>query len=246
MHELGILLVGFFSGMAGPVGGVNSLVAFPGMLLLGYSPLQANVTNTVGGLVPAAIGASVSYRTHIDLQRRSLYWLVGLSILGGLAGGVLLQALGESVFRAAVPALLVGGSALILLQPFIVKRLTQAGEHRAHWRLVCAGTFVITIYSGYFGAGAGVLLVSLYGVMLVGGMQRANAVKSLMALSSNLAAALYFVFAAPVDWRAALFLAPSSFTGAVVGVRVAKRLPDEILRIVIAIGGVSAALMALR
>jgi uncharacterized membrane protein YfcA len=246
LHELGIVLVGFFSGMAGPVGGVNSLVAFPGLLLLGYSPLQANVTNTVGGLVPAAIGASLSYRTHIDGPRRTLYWLAALSVLGGALGGVLLQVLGESVFRSAVPALLIGGSALILLQPIIVKRLRQAGEHKTHLHVVYIGTFVVTIYSGYFGAGAGVLLVSLYALMLSGGMQRANAMKSVMALASNLAAAVFFAFAAPVDWSAAVFLAPSSFLGAVIGVRIAKRMPDEALRIVVAIGGVSAALVALR
>jgi uncharacterized membrane protein YfcA len=90
-----------------------------------------------------------------------------------------------------------------------------------------------------------VLLVSLYATMLTGGMQRANATKSVIALVSNLAAAIYFVFAAPIDWWACLFLAPSSFSGAVAGVRVAKRLPDNILRIAVAIGGLAAALMAL-
>lgn len=109
MEALALLAIGFFAGMAGPVGGVNSLVAFPGLLLLGFSPLQANVTNTVGGLVPAAIGASVSYRTHVDLPRRTVYQLVALAVLGGAFGGVLLQVLGESVFRSAVPALLLGG-----------------------------------------------------------------------------------------------------------------------------------------
>lgn len=134
---------------------------------------------------------------------------------------------------------------MILLQPIVVKRLAKAEAHSTHLRVVLLGTFLITIYSGYFGAGAGVLLVSLYATMLAGGMQRANAIKSIMALASNLAAAVYFAFAAPVDWSAAALLAPASFLGAVIGVRIAKRLPDELLRIVVAVGGVSAALYAL-
>lgn len=245
MHELALLIVGFFAGLSGPIGGVNSLVAFPGMLVLGYTPLQANVTNTVGGLVPAAIGASLSYRTHIDIERPVLFRLSLLGVLGGIIGGALLLVLGESVFRTAVPALLIGGSALILLQPLVVKRLAKQGAHATHMRVAMIGTFIITIYTGYFGAGAGVLLVGLYAVMLAGGMQKANALKSLIALVSNLAAALYFVAAADIDWWACLFLAPSSFLGAVVGVRIAKRMPDEILRVVVAIGGLAAALMAL-
>jgi uncharacterized protein len=245
VHELGLLIVGFFAGLSGPIGGVNSLVAFPGMLVLGYSPLQANVTNTVGGLVPAAIGASLSYRSHIDMERRTLVRLSVLAMLGATIGGALLLVLGESVFRTAVPVLLIGGSVLILLQPFIVKRLAKQGEHVTHMRVALVGTFIISIYTGYFGAGAGVLIVSLYAVMLTGGMQRANAAKSFIALVSNLAAAIYFIIAADIDWWACLFLAPSSFLGAIVGVRIAKRMPDKILRVVVAIGGLAAALMAL-
>lgn len=240
------MIVGFFAAAAGPVGGVMSLVSFPALLAMGYEPMTANVTNTVAVVTVGTISSSVAYRSHIDVKSGLAVVLLAAAGLGGLAGGVLLMLLGDRFFEDVVPLLLLSGAALIVLQPFVVRRLGLSGQHHDRRSRVVVGTALVSVYTGYFGAGAGVLLFGLFATMLPGGVQSANALKSLVSIAGNITAALYFTLAGAVAWELAVPLAIGSLIGGQIGVRVARRMPDVLLRIVIAVGGVTAALVAVR
>jgi uncharacterized protein len=224
VDQLLLLIIGIAGAVAGPVGGVISLVSFPALLAMGYDPLTANVTNTVAVVSVATVSSSWAYRKQIEVSRPFAAALLVSAGLGGLGGGLLLVVLGERFFESAVPALLVTGAALILLQPFIVRRLSIQSEHGSRRKAVVIGTGIVSIYAGYFGAGAGVLIFALFATMMAGGVQRANALKSFVSIAGNATAAMYFAFVGVVAWEAVAPLAIGSVIGGQIGVRIARRL----------------------
>ena len=82
--------------------GSGSLITFPTLLAVGYSPVVANVSNSVG-LVPGGISGAIGYRRELRGQwRRTLILAIGTTF-GALLGGILLLTLPDAVFDAVVP-----------------------------------------------------------------------------------------------------------------------------------------------
>ncbi len=200
---LAIFAAGLAAGTVNVIVGSGSLITFPTLLALGYSPVLANVSNTVG-LVPGSVSATVAYRRELRGQRPRLLTLAPASLAGALIGGVLLLALPHSVFKAAVPALIAAASVLMALQPRMSTRMRARGTPRDHGGLpLLVGVFLTGVYGGYFGAAQGVILIALLAVFVDDELQRLNGTKNALALVVNLTAAVLFVAATDVSWSVA-------------------------------------------
>src|SRR3981081_4496312 len=105
LHALAIFAAGLAAGTINTIVGSGSLVTFPTLLAIGYKPVVANVTNTVG-LVPGVFSGVVGYRRELVGQGPRLRTLGIASLAGGLTGAILLLALPANVFKAIVPALI--------------------------------------------------------------------------------------------------------------------------------------------
>ncbi len=248
-----IALAGVAAGIINAVVGSGSLFTFPALLGVGLGSVTANVSNNIG-LVPGNAAAAWGYRDLLRDQRRRVLSLVPASGAGAVTGAVLLLTLPQSVFDAAVPALIGLAVVLVLLQPRLQARLgrarpagTRDGDARASLALV-AGSFAAGVYGGYFGAAQGVLLIGLLGALVREDLQRLNAVKNVLALVVNTVAALVFAVAAPqrVDLVAVLAIAAGATVGGVLGARIGKRLPPVVYRGLIAVVGVAAIVVLLR
>jgi uncharacterized protein len=225
-----IVLAGLAAGTINTIVGSGSLITFPTLLALGYPPVVANVTNTVG-LVPGSLSGAVGYRRELEGQRGRAIRLGTASVLGGLTGGILLLALPAASFERVVPFLILGAVVLVALQP----RLSAAMADRRSTGQTHNGPLVITvyltgIYGGYFGAAQGVILIALLGIFLADHIQRLNAIKNVLAFLVNAVAAVLFILAAPVEWQAAALLAVGSITGGQLGAVVGRRLSPLVLR----------------
>ena len=128
---LAIFAAGLAAGTVNVIVGSGSLITFPTLLALGYPPVLANVSNTVG-LVPGSISATVAYRRELVGQRPRLVQLGSASVLGGLTGAVLLLGLPHSVFKAAVPALVALAAVLMAAQPRVRAALERRGPRQVH------------------------------------------------------------------------------------------------------------------
>src|SRR5215471_8470393 len=95
---LAIVAAGLAAGTVNTIVGSGSLITFPTLLALGYAPLVANVSNTLG-LVPGSLSGVVAYRRHLRGQRARILALGVFSLAGSVAGSVLLLTLPGSVFR---------------------------------------------------------------------------------------------------------------------------------------------------
>ena len=240
-----IIAAGFAAGTINTIVGSGSLITFPTLLVLGYPPLTANVSNNIG-LVPGAVSGSYGYRHELAGRSRTLARLVPLSFLGSLAGAALLLVLPPEAFQAIVPVLIVIALVLVLVGPSLQRRAVerhdgaaQPGWHR--WALG-VGIFVAGIYGGYFGAAQGVLLMGIFSALSSEPLQRLNAYKNVLSGVVNSVAAVTFVLFArdSIDWWVVLFIAVGSFIGGVVGARIGRRIPPAALRGLIVVIGVLA------
>jgi uncharacterized protein len=235
---LAILAVGLAAGTLNTIVGSGSLITFPTLLALGYPPVVANVSNTVG-LVTGSISGVIGYRRELEGQWPRLRVLGVASLAGGLTGGLLLLALPASVFRDVVPVLILVACLLVAAQPRLARRRAAGvGPVRAHGGVSLFATiFVTAVYGGYFGAAQGVIFIALLGIFLDDDLQRLNALKNgLAALVNGIAALLFMVFA-DVDWAAAGLLAAGAIAGGQIGASMGRRIPPAWLRAtIVAVG----------
>lgn len=251
-------LAGIAAGLINAVVGSGSLFTFPALIGLGVPSVTANVSNNIG-LVPGNLTGAWGYRDRLAGQRRRVLTLVPASLAGAVLGALLLLALPTSVFTAVVPALIAVAVVLVLVQPTLQSRLRERraaggpggvrpGAAPRTPVVLLVGTFAAGVYGGYFGAAQGVLLIGLLGATLAEDLQRLNAVKNVLALVVNAAAAVTFAIAAPdrVDPTAVVAVAIGAAIGGVLGARLGKRLPPTVFRVVIAVVGVAAIVALLR
>jgi len=238
LEALAIFGAGMAAGSMNAVVGSGTLITFPVLLAFGYAPVTANVSNTVG-LVPGSVAGAHGYRSYLAGRRRQTLELGAVSVLGGITGAVLLLALPASAFDAIVPVFIALALVLVLLQPWLGRRLAaRRGEHggRNRWALPLA-LYGIGVYGGYFGAAQGILILAVLGLAFDEALHRANALKNVLAGATNLVAGIVFVAVAEIAWGAALLIAAGSIAGGVVGARVGMRLPPGVLRGVIVVVG---------
>jgi uncharacterized membrane protein YfcA len=240
LEAVAVFIAGMAAGTINTIVGSGTLVTFPTLLAVGYPPVLANVSNTVG-LVPGSLSGALGYRPELAGQRRRLTRLGLGSATGGLAGGLLLLWLPASVFSAVVPVLIGVGCVLVVAQPWISSRVSRRRDPPAHGSsLVWALVFAAGVYGGYFGAAQGVLLVAILGLGLNETMQRVNAAKNVLALIVNAVAAALFIAISDVAWQAAGIIALGSVVGGQLGATVGRRLPAPVFRTIVALIGMAA------
>lgn len=247
--DLAVAGAGLLAGTVNTIVGSGSLVTFPTLVALGYSPFVANVSNTVG-LVPGSLSGAYGYRRELEGQGGRVWRLGSFALLGGLLGGVLLL-LAPGSFEQVVPYLVLAAVAMVVAQPRLSRALARRHEARGTTRpeaggpLLKAGVGATAVYGGYFGAAQGVLLIGLLGIGLDDDLQRANALKNVLAAMVNGIAAALFIADAPVRWVPAAILAAASTVGGQVGARIGRRLPPAVLRAVIVVAGTAVAVKLL-
>lgn len=240
-----IFLAAFIGGAINAVAGGGTLVTFPAIVWLGVPPLSANATSTVA-LWPGSFGSMWAYRGELAGARTWLLWFTAPSILGGIAGALLLLRTSAGRFDEIVPFLVLGATMLFLLQRPISRRLSRRateGEQDESTVLprpsavFLAAQFGVAVYGGYFGAGIGILMLASLGAMGLTNIHRMNGLKNWGAMCINAVAAVTFVVSGIVTWPVAFAMAAGGLAGGYGGARLALRVGQTwVRRAVIAIG----------
>ncbi len=237
------MLAGVAAGTINTIVGSGSLVTFPTLVVFGYPPLVANMSNNIG-LVPGGMSGLYGYRRELvgygELVRR----LIPVALAGGLTGALLLLVLPPEVFDAVVPILVGLGVLLVIVGP----RLQAAARERHdrggsdHRVLTLLAAFGSSVYGGYFGAAQGIIMMGLLTVLVPIPLQNLNAIKNVVVPLVNLMAAIVFVSMrfGQIDWAAAGLIGLGSFLGGFIGAGVGRRLPPAVLRgIIVAVGTIA-------
>ena len=83
------------------------------------------------------------------------------------------------------------------------------------WIILPVG--LASIYGGYFGAGASVIMLAVTGLVLEETMTRLNAIKQVIGLVSGTTAAVFFIFTGQINWPVALVMMAGSLIGGLLG-----------------------------
>src|SRR5688500_10551233 len=140
LEALAVLIAGAVAGGVNTVVGSGSLITFPTLLAVGFSPVTANVSNCVG-LVPGGVAGSFGCRRELRGQWRRCGLLAIGTTFGAIVGGSLLLELPDAVFDAIVPALILRAVALMALRPS-----PKVHEGASNDKTGIASSFAVGIY----------------------------------------------------------------------------------------------------
>ena len=93
-----VLVAGLAAGTINTVVGSGTLITFPTLLAVGYSPVTANVSNSVG-LAPGSLSGAFGYRRELEGQRDRAVRLLTASVSAGSSARSLLLTLPASSSR---------------------------------------------------------------------------------------------------------------------------------------------------
>jgi uncharacterized membrane protein YfcA len=234
-----LFAAGIGGGLAGSIAGLASVTTYPALLLVGLSPVAANVTNTVA-LVFNGIGSVSGSLPELKGQRDRLVRLIPAGVVGGAAGAALLLSIPAEGFEKVVPVLIAVSAVLIALP----QRPRAAGKSRSTAQRIVEAVAVlgICVYGGFFGAAAGVLMLALFLRTVSESLADANATKNVVLGIANFVAALVFVVVAPVNWPAVVPLGIGCLIGSRLGPLIVRHAPTTPLRLAIAVGGMALAI----
>jgi uncharacterized membrane protein YfcA len=233
-------LAAVLAGVINAIAGGGSLVSFPAAVAFGLSPLVANATNAVA-LTPGAVASAFGYQRELSRDRAAAKVLVPPALAGGLVGSILLLVTPPAIFDTIVPLLVLFATALLLWQN--LRRGAAPAVEGAAWvlprrtGLAVMLQFLVGVYGGYFGAGMGIMTLAI--LTWIGGVDihGMNGVKSVLGAAVNAVAAVAFIVAHAVDYRAAAVMAVGAVAGGFLGSAGARRVKPSIVRwAVVAIG----------
>lgn len=230
-----LLLAALLAGAINAVAGGGSFISFPALLFIGMPSVSANATNAFA-LWPGSAASVGAYRAELRQQRGQLMLFGGTSLVGGLLGALLLLRIPDAAFDALIPYLMLVATAIFAASPLIT-RLTrrlaappdgQKGGMRRALVLICY--LAVAIYGGFFGAGLGILILAVLGLLGFEDIHEMNALKTFQAVLINGVAVLTFVVAGIVQWPQALVMTVGAIVGGYGGAAVARRLPARWVR----------------
>jgi uncharacterized membrane protein YfcA len=227
------------AGIINAVAGGGTLITFPALLFFGTPPLTANATSTLA-LVFGTAGSVYGFRRQIGPVKTWLKRFLPVSLLGGLAGGILLTRTREAVFVRLVPFLILFATILFVAQGAVRRfagfarksEATVNPRHRVVWAAMLF-QFGVAVYGGYFGAGIGILMLASLGCLGLTDIHEMNAVKTVLSSIINQVAAAYFIFAGLIDWPKALVMTAGALAGYFLGAHYSQRFSQRRVRQII-------------
>jgi len=235
-HWLWLSVAAFLAGVLNAVAGGGSFLLFPAMLGMKMMPVQANATNTVA-LWPGQLTSVAAYRDDIRRNRRLAVPMGLAGFLGGTAGAVVLLNTPQTTFLHLVPWLLLVAAGIFALTGPVTRWLARIKQRKAGSaprppRLlpVFLSTIAVCFYIGYFGAGAGFLIITLLSLFGFQDLNDINALKVVSTTMANGIAFLIFVMDGQVVWRYCLLAMVTCAIGGYSSARFARRVPQPVLR----------------
>lgn len=210
--------------------GGGSFVSLPALIAAGVPSVQANASSTValypGGLAGAWIYHHGGRDAVCGLGFRPL---IVVTVLGGLAGSLLLLSTPASSFDVVLPWLLL----LATLALAFGRRIGAALQGRISARTgpLLAVQFALGIYGGYFGGAVGLMMVAVWSIFGEADMKALNGPRTLLVSAANAIAVLAFIAANAVWWPQTLAVLVGALIGGYGGARLGRVMPPRLTRL---------------
>jgi uncharacterized membrane protein YfcA len=234
-----LFFAGALGGAMNAVAGGGSFVAFPALLFTGVAPIPANATNTLSLWVGTAVSGG-AYRKRLNLPRRILIPLVAMSLIGGLAGALLLIRTPAHTFLRVIPWLMLGATLLFTFGRHLTDRISAGISHQASNPAIASASLfelLVAIYGGYFGGGIGIMNLAMLAALGMTDIHAMNALKIVLVAVINGVATLTFIATGVIMWPQAIVMILGAACGGYTAAHFAQGLPQRLIRgIVIVLG----------
>lgn len=254
-HSIFLFFAALLAGILNSVAGGGSFISFPALLFSGIAPIAANATNTCA-LWPGTIASTVAYRKAFTPEaRKMLPPLIVLGAIGGVLGANILLHTPQETFMKLIPWLLLLATLVFLSSARITAWLrartadrssqpvwlgSAAAEKRTPPLLFVGGLVIevlLATYIGYFGAGAGILVLALLALLGMENIHTMNGVKTLLVSLVNGFALLTFIIGHRIVWADAAVMVVGAAVGGYAGAHFAQKMnPRHVRWAVIAVG----------
>jgi uncharacterized membrane protein YfcA len=250
-----LFVAAFVGGALNAVAGGGSFISLPALIFAGVPAVSANATNTFA-LWPASLSSAWAYRREVAATRAWVVTLGGVSLAGGLIGGLLLVRTTDAAFVRLLPWLLLlaavtfsGGGALQRVlarqhptseaaqQPTVVPTEHPTGGASEHPTGVATQhiavfivQFLISVYGGYFGGGMGIMMLAALTIAGMTDIHQMNAVKSVLAVAIHGVALAEFVALGAIAWAPGVIMVAGGIAGGYVGAATARRVDQRYVR----------------
>jgi uncharacterized protein len=219
-------------GALNSVAGGGSFIAFPSLLFAGVAPVIANATNTVA-LWPAGLASAFAYRKDLPGPRSTLIVLSIASLVGGIAGAMLLLKTSESTFVHLLPWLLLVATVLFTTGKRLTSKIRATSTSPRALAIVAVVQTIIAVYGGYFGGGMGILMLATLSMVGMTNIHAMNALKTILSSFINGVAVIAFVIAGAVAWVPGSVMVVGGIVGGYAGATLARKIaPDRVRRFV--------------
>ena len=225
-----LIAAAILGGASNALAGGGTFLTFPALLLAGTAPVRANATASLV-LLPGAFASAWVYRGPIlnNMPRPFLWMMLAASVLGSIAGSLLLMVTSNNTFSALVPWLLLAATLVFTLAPWLRRVAAKSAGHNSVPALVI-GQAVISAYGGYFGAGMGVLMIALYMVASSLDVQAGSGLRMICSCAINLLAVVIFALKGAIDYRVGMPMLLAGVAGGYLGAVLVKRMNPDVAR----------------
>jgi uncharacterized membrane protein YfcA len=234
-----LFAAGALGGALNAVAGGGSFVAFPALLFTGVGPVAANATNTLA-LWVGVTASGGAYRKHLNISKRVMVPLILTSIVGGLAGAILLIKTPPQTFLRVLPWLLLGATLLFAFGKHLTGRISAGISHESSNKAVFGASvfeLLVAVYGGYFGGGIGIMNLAMLAAVGMTDMHAMNALKVVLGGVINGVATLTFIATGAIAWKQGAAMTLGAIVGGYFAAHYAQRLPQAWIRAFVIVVG---------
>jgi len=227
-HVLLLSAAGLAAGSMNALAGGGSFVSLPALIAAGVPSVQANASSTVA-LFPGGVASAWAYRDGLGpVGQVKLRWLFIVTLLGGVAGAVLLLSTPTTLFDVVLPWLLLVATVTLGFGRSFGAWLRQRTQIRPP--VVLAVQFALGVYGGYFGGAVGIMMMAIWGLLDRRDLKSLNAPRTILVSATNGTAVLIFIVAHAVSWPETLIMLVAATAGGYGGALIGRRAPAPVVR----------------
>jgi uncharacterized membrane protein YfcA len=241
---------GFAGGIITAIVGAASLITFPALLAAGIPPVLASASNCVAMTPSNFVAAWVDYR-RLPAFRPAFWRVIAIVAVGSAIGAWLLMVTPDTSFAKLVPVLIGAATALFAfagnVRGWIVRHGEDPALHSARAdRIGLVLLAPVAVYAGYFGAGTSIMLLAILSLGPPSNFRTVNALKNLLSGLSGVVAVFIFIDAGMVVWPQTLAMGTGALLGGYVGARLARVVPEAVVRWIVIVVGVTVTVVSVR
>ncbi|MFW2374595.1 MAG: sulfite exporter TauE/SafE family protein [Gammaproteobacteria bacterium] len=233
--ELPLLFIaGLLGGMLNSIAGGGTFITFPALLFVGVPPISANATNTFASC-SGYISGAYAFREELQAHKNELPKFILISFFGGIAGAWLLLKTPESLFREAIPWLLLFATLLFVFG----EKLNATLRQLASWHqlapaigrsLLLLALFGVCLYGGFFNAGLGIIILSYLGLAGYTNINAMNGLKLLISSCVSLVAISMFIYSGVIVWTEGIIVLFGTLVGGYIAAHISRQVSQTYVR----------------